>query len=102
MATLCADDPDLIREMLGEFVAVSRSVCNALAQAMAQGVTLAVKDCAHNLKGSSRTAGARPLAEAARRLESAAAGAAGTAELAELAARVQEEMDRVARHVAEL
>ncbi|MEI7607035.1 MAG: response regulator, partial [Rhodospirillaceae bacterium] len=72
MAALCGDDPALIREMFGDFVAVSRHICEELATAIRQRLPTAVRHCAHNLKGSSRTAGARPLGDAARALEVAA------------------------------
>lgn len=101
IGTLCGDDPELIREMLTDFVAVSQRVCGELVAALKSQERTALKDCAHNLKGSSRTAGARVLGEAARRVE-AASGNEGWEELQRLTHRIEEEMDRVARHVAEL
>ena len=98
MAALCGDDPALIREMLGDFVTVSRHICEELATAIDRRMAEAVRHCAHNLKGSSRTAGARAFADAAYRLESAAE-TADWAEVVELAGEVQRAMDRVARHV---
>ena len=101
MAALCGDDPALIREMFGDFVAVSRHICEELGTAIRQRLPTSVRHCAHNLKGSSRTAGARPLADAARLLE-VAAESADWSEVTRLAAAVQAEMDRVARHVETL
>ncbi|MEI6556997.1 MAG: response regulator [Rhodospirillaceae bacterium] len=101
MAALCCDDPLLIREMFGDFVTVSRHICTELATAIAGRLPRAVRDCAHNLKGSSRTAGARGLAEAAHRLETAAETLPWP-EVVGLAARVEAEMDRVAHHVETL
>ena len=48
-----------------------------------------MRACAHNLKGSSRNAGAKPLAEAARVLELAATEAAPLSRLAEAADRLR-------------
>ncbi len=101
MAAICGDDPALIREMLGDFVTVSRKICEDLARAVEQRLPPPVRHCAHNLKGSSRTAGARPLADAARRLE-VASDSADWSEVVSLAEAVQMEMDRVARHVETL
>ena len=101
MAALCGDDPALIREMFGDFVAVSRHICDELATAVQQRLPTSVRHCTHNLKGSSRTAGARGLADAARLLE-VAAESAEWPEVIRLADAVRTEMDRVARHIETL
>jgi PAS domain S-box-containing protein len=101
LTALCGDDPALIREMLGDFVTVSRHICQELGQALERRLTVAVRDCAHNLKGSSGTAGARSLAEAARRLE-LATETADWSETIRLALDVQREMERVATQVGAL
>ncbi len=101
MAALCGDDPALIREMLGDFVTVSRQIGQDLIQALERRLAAAVRDCAHNIKGCSRTAGARPLADAARLLEQAAERADWD-ETLRLAQDVQREMERVAAQVEAL
>jgi PAS domain S-box-containing protein len=102
MTTLCGGDPALVREMLNDFVTVGRHICQELAWALEHRLGSAVRDCAHNIKGSSRTAGARPLADAASRLELAAEAAADWENIARLAQGVQQEMGRVAAQVKEL
>ncbi len=98
MAGLCGDDDALIREMLGDFVEVSQRICQDLVTAVQQRRAVTVRDCAHNLKGSSRTAGARDLADAARRLELAAETSNWT-EIFPLSDEVRQQLDRVAAHV---
>ena len=101
MKTLCADDPELIREMLGDFVTVSRHICGDLAAALERRQSTAIRHCAHNLKGSSRTAGAVDLAEISRQLENIAE-TADWQEVIRLTTAVQLEMDRVAAHIKSL
>ena len=98
MAALCGDDASLIQEMMTDFVTVSRHICGDMETALEGRRAGAIRDCAHNLKGSSRTAGATDLADAARRLELAAEKADWDAILP-LAAEVQHQMERVAKHV---
>ena len=69
---LCGDDQDLMVELLGDFVAVNRSIADELAAAMAAQDRVRVRGCAHNLKGCSRNAGAKTLGNAAQALEHAA------------------------------
>ena len=69
---LCGDDHDLMVELLGDFVAVARSIADELATAMAAHDPARVRGCAHNLKGCSRNAGAKTLGNAAQALEHAA------------------------------
>lgn len=86
----------MIGEMLGEFARVSRQVCGDLAQALAARAAADIRHAAHNLKGSSRTAGARELAETTRCLEAAvSADAIDWAEVEVLAGAVQGAMARV-------
>jgi HPt (histidine-containing phosphotransfer) domain-containing protein len=101
MAALCGEDAGLIREMLGEFVSVSQVICQELAEAVDRRVASGVRHCAHNLKGSSRTAGARELAKIAWQLESMAEDA-NWAEVVPLAASIQRELERVAAQVKAL
>jgi PAS domain S-box-containing protein len=69
---LSGGDEAMARELLGDFIGVSRGICGAIEKALAAGDRAAVRSGAHNLKGSARTAGALALAEMASRLESAA------------------------------
>jgi len=95
LSRLCAGDDALMREMLDDFVAVSRGIIADLRAALAAGDRAAVRDGAHSLKGSARTAGALPLAAAARALEEEA-GTAGRPRLDALAAAVEEALEAVA------
>ncbi|MBI1206409.1 MAG: response regulator [Azospirillum sp.] len=69
LAVVCGKDDGLIREMLGEFVAVSGRVLADLTGAVERREAVQAKSFAHNLKGSSRIAGARALAELCAALE---------------------------------
>ena len=75
LRALCGDDPALIREMLDEFITVSRGILADIRDAVLRRDARAVQSGAHNLKGSARIAGAPALAESARLLETAALGA---------------------------
>ncbi len=72
LRALCGDDPALIREMLDEFITVSRGILADIRAAVTDRDPRGVQSGAHNLKGSARIAGALALAEAARTLEAAA------------------------------
>ncbi len=101
MSQLCGDDSDLVREMLLDFVSVSREVLRSLETALALEDAAGVKAGAHNLKGSSRTAGANPLADACRQLE-LAAQAADWPVINACAAEVSRQFDLVVDHVGDL
>ncbi|MGQ9366651.1 ATP-binding protein [Azospirillum sp. ST 5-10] len=88
LRALCGGDAGLAAAMLDEFVAVGRGILDGLRAAVAAGDAAAVRSGAHNLKGSARTAGAGPLAAAARDLERAAAAGADAGTLGALAAAV--------------
>ncbi|PWC34467.1 histidine kinase [Azospirillum sp. TSO35-2] len=76
LRALCGGDTAMLAELLDDFVTIGRGVLADLDAALAAGDHGWVRACAHNLKGSSRNAGAKPLAEAARVLEQAAADGA--------------------------
>ena len=101
IAALCGDDAALINEMFHDFITISRQLCAELADAVGRRLPAAVRHSAHSIKGSSRTAGARPLGDAARALE-VAAETAPWPEVVRLAGAVQSELDRVARHLESL
>ncbi|WP_168220372.1 ATP-binding protein [Azospirillum thermophilum] len=96
LRALCGDDPAMLAELLGDFVSISRGIVEGLAAALAAGDRARLKAGAHNLKGSSRNAGAGPLAEAARALESAAEEAPAD-RLAALVAAIEAAMAAVVR-----
>ncbi|MBP2298250.1 hybrid sensor histidine kinase/response regulator [Azospirillum picis] len=80
---LCGGDEAMLAELLGDFVTISRGVMADLEEALGAGNRERVRTCAHNLKGSARNAGARPLADAAHRLEQGAAAGDPPAALVE-------------------
>ncbi|MBY6263034.1 response regulator [Azospirillum sp. 412522] len=90
LSALCGGDAEMLAELLDDFVTVSRGVIADLGTALAKGDRELVRACAHNLKGSSRNAGAKPLAEAARILEQAAGEGAPLIRLAEQAGRLRD------------
>ncbi|WP_042691170.1 ATP-binding protein, partial [Azospirillum sp. B506] len=90
LRALCGGDAEMLAELLDDFVTIGRSVIADLGMALDKGDRDWVRACAHNLKGSSRNAGAKPLAEAARVLEQSAVDGAPPARLAEEADRLRE------------
>ncbi|WP_448204431.1 response regulator [Azospirillum sp. sgz302134] len=99
---LCGDDPDLVQELLGDFVTVSRSIAGDLAEALASQDPVRLRGCAHNLKGCSRNAGAKILGNAAQALEQAANGGAPWDRVTALAEAVETALRDVERYVATL
>ena len=85
LRALCGGDAAMLAELLDDFVTIGRGIVADLDTALGNGDRDWVRACAHNLKGSSRNAGAKPLAEAARVLEQAAAEGAPLSQLAEAA-----------------
>ncbi|NYZ15260.1 response regulator [Azospirillum sp. RWY-5-1] len=98
LTELCGGDQDLIREMLADFVEVTGAIMDALRAALAAQDAATVKSCAHNIKGSARTAGAKLLGSAAFALEQAAGGDWPT--VAALARDVEEAFAAVQRFAA--
>ncbi|PWC55305.1 histidine kinase [Azospirillum sp. TSH7] len=90
LRALCGGDAAMLAELLNDFVTIGRGVLADLMTALGNGDRDWVRACAHNLKGSSRNAGAKPLAEAARLLELAATEGAPLDRLAEAADRLSE------------
>jgi signal transduction histidine kinase/CheY-like chemotaxis protein/HPt (histidine-containing phosphotransfer) domain-containing protein len=117
-------DSDLYRELLAIFVSEEGLRSAGLREAMAKADAEGLRRLAHSLRGSARTIGAEPLAAAAQRLESAAAGSvpassraggdasgasgasgAGDADAAALAPLVESTLDllsRTTRYASEL
>ncbi|MCM8733028.1 ATP-binding protein [Azospirillum sp. A1-3] len=90
LRALCGGDAAMLAELLNDFVTIGRGVLADLMTALGNGDRDWVRACAHNLKGSSRNAGAKPLAEAARLLEQAATEGAPLDRLAEAADRLRD------------
>ncbi|MFP5517468.1 MAG: ATP-binding protein [Alphaproteobacteria bacterium] len=89
LRALCGGDAAMLAELLGDFVSIGRGIVADLDTALGNGDRDWVRACAHNLKGSSRNAGAKPLADAARVLEQAATEEAPLSQLAEAADRLR-------------
>ncbi|ANC90853.1 histidine kinase [Azospirillum humicireducens] len=89
LRALCGGDATMLAELLDDFVTIGRGIIADLDTALGNGDRDWVRACAHNLKGSSRNAGAKPLAETARILEQAAAEGAPLSRLAEAADRLR-------------
>ena len=68
---LVGDDPDIIQELLADYLASLRQQAQELSQASALGDTQKVSAIAHKLKSSSRAAGALALADRCAELENA-------------------------------
>ncbi|KAA0596995.1 signal transduction histidine kinase/HPt (histidine-containing phosphotransfer) domain-containing protein [Azospirillum lipoferum] len=90
LRALCGGDGEMLAELLGDFITIGHDVIADLYTALDKGDRDRVRACAHNLNGSSRNAGAKPLAEAARMLEQSAADGAPLARLKEEADRLKE------------
>ncbi len=88
LRALCGGDAAMLAELLDDFVTIGRGIVADLDTALGNGDRDWMRACAHNLKGSSRNAGAKPLAEAARVLEQAAAEGTPLSRLAEAADRL--------------
>ncbi|PGH54378.1 histidine kinase [Azospirillum palustre] len=90
LRALCGGDAEMLAELLGDFIAIGHGVIADLDKALDIGDRDRMRACAHNLKGSSRNAGAKPLAEAARVLERSAAEGAPLPRLTEEAGRLRD------------
>ena len=90
LRALCGGDAEMLAELLGDFIAIGRGVVADLDKALDMGDRDRMRACAHNLKGSSRNAGAKPLAEAARVLEQSATEGAPLPRLTEEAGRLRD------------
>ena len=96
---LCGDDRALMDELLIDFASIGRHIADELAAAAAARDGLAVRTAAHNLKGCSRNAGAKPLGDAAQALEQAVTEDASWDRVAALAAAVEQAMRGVERFI---
>ncbi|CAO3399850.1 response regulator [Azospirillum palustre] len=90
LRALCGGDAEMLAELLGDFIAIGRGVIADLDKALDIADRDRMRACAHNLKGSSRNAGAKPLAEAARVLEQSASEGAPLPRLTEEAGRLRD------------
>ncbi|WP_395458460.1 ATP-binding protein [Azospirillum melinis] len=90
LRALCGGDAEMLAELLGDFIAIGHGVIADLDKALDIGDRDRMRACAHNLKGSSRNAGAKPLAEAAHVLEQSAAEGAPLPRLTEEAGRLRD------------
>ena len=105
LLNLCGGDDAMAREMLREFMTSAAVAMDELRAAALQGDRKTMRAAAHNLRGASRTAGAKAMAEAALTLERAALDPADggapfplTAEVAAVAAA----LDAVSAFVVDL
>ncbi len=96
---LCGGDEAMVAELLEDFITISRGIVGDLETATEAGDLAAVRACAHNLKGSSRNAGAQPLAAAAQALEQATADNTPWPRLGDLAGAVRDAFTEVERAV---
>ena len=92
---LCGDDRALMDELLNDFAGIGRHLADEIAAAAAARDGAAVRAGAHNLKGCSRNAGAKPLGNAAQALEQAVTAGASWDRVAALAAAVEQAMREV-------
>ncbi len=100
LRALCGGDDGLVTELLGDFRSSSREILVGLDSALLGRHLAGVRAAAHNLKGSSRNAGAKPLANAALALEQAAAGEPDWSQLARLADAVHAAFAALERHLS--
>jgi len=100
LAGLFDGDTEFVRQLLGEFVASNVASHRWLVESLAQAAWDDVRQAAHKLAGSSRTVGARDLAQAADAVELAALDRRLDG-LDAMVERVGGELDRVVAYIAE-
>ena len=71
MRATVGDDPEIIRELVQEFVPAARSDIAEIHAAVTSAEAERVRSASHKLKGSSGLVGARKLVEVCRKLEAA-------------------------------
>ncbi len=71
MRATVGDDPEIIRELVQEFVPAARSDIAEIHAAVSSAQADLVRAASHKLKGSSGLVGARRLVEVCRKLEEA-------------------------------
>ncbi|MFD1626739.1 hybrid sensor histidine kinase/response regulator [Azospirillum griseum] len=100
LRALCGGDDGMVDELLGDFRSTSREILAGLDAGLLNQDLSAVRAAAHNLKGSSRNAGAKPLADAALRLEQAANGTTDWPTLTRLASDVHAAFAALEQHLS--
>ncbi|WP_372398368.1 DUF3369 domain-containing protein [Azospirillum sp. HJ39] len=98
LTALFDGDAEFVRHLLGEFVTSNRASHRWLADALAGEIWDEVRQASHKLAGSSRTVGARDLADAAAEVELAVIDRRLDG-IATLVARVGTELDHVVAHI---
>ncbi len=98
LTALFDGDAEFVRHLLGEFVTSNRASHRWLTDAFAGEIWDEVRQAAHKLAGSSRTVGARNLADAAAEVELAVIDRRLDG-IAVLVARVGTELDHVVAHI---
>jgi HPt (histidine-containing phosphotransfer) domain-containing protein len=71
MRATVGDDPEIIRELVQEFVPAARSDIAEIHAAVTNAEAERVRSASHKLKGSSGLVGARKLVEVCKKLEAA-------------------------------
>src|SRR5215475_8756640 len=71
MRATVGDDPEIIRELVQEFVPAARSDIAEIHAAVTSAEAERVRSLSHKLKGSSGLVGARELVELCKKLEAA-------------------------------
>jgi HPt (histidine-containing phosphotransfer) domain-containing protein len=80
LRTMCDDDPEFEREVVGSFLDSAGDLMARMATALEAGDATGIRAAAHGLKGSSRSIGAPKLGDACAELEtSVGAGDLGAA-----------------------
>ncbi|OYD82650.1 hybrid sensor histidine kinase/response regulator [Azospirillum brasilense] len=97
---LCGDDRSLMEELLNDFVGIGRHIADEVADAVTARNATAIRAGAHNLKGCSRNAGAKPLGDAAQALEQAVMQDASWERVTTLAAALEQAMREIERFTA--
>ncbi|MFC5354755.1 hybrid sensor histidine kinase/response regulator [Azospirillum himalayense] len=97
---LCGDDRALMDELLNDFIGIGRHIADEVADAVTARNGTAIRAGAHNLKGCSRNAGAKPLGDAAQALEQAVMQGLPWERVTALAAALEQAMREVERVIA--
>ena len=69
LASVCGEDPELCRVVIGDFLSQFTSSLDDLAEAVASRDNVAINRAAHTLRGAAATLGAPALAAASGRIE---------------------------------
>lgn len=101
LRSICHGNEDDLMEMLGDFIDINQTVINDLESAANANDHPTLLGHAHKLKGSAGTAGAKPLAELAKKLEKTKADEDANG-IIELTQAVKAEFNRVRDEINEL